>query len=101
MTPKEKKNQLNRQYYERTKAKLFAVRKQRLLEWRAFKATLSCTVCGESHPSALDFHHVIKENKQSVAKLISGYQYARARKEVTEKCIVLCANCHRKLHSEE
>jgi succinate dehydrogenase/fumarate reductase-like Fe-S protein len=32
-------------------------------EWSAFKSTLKCTVCGEDHPAALDFHHTDPNTK--------------------------------------
>jgi len=93
------------EYYRRTKeehiARAAVSRAKAKERWQQFKSTLSCTKCGESHPASLDFHHVIKENKKSVNKLLTNGAYRAAMKEVVEKCIVLCANCHRKLHHEE
>jgi predicted HNH restriction endonuclease len=70
-------------------------------QWTAFKATLACTKCGENHPSTLDFHHVVRspENKK-VHRLIANMAFKKAMEEL-KKCIVLCSNCHRKLHWEE
>jgi len=82
---------------QRTKKKRSALRK----EWKAFKATLSCTQCGFNHTAALDFHHKDPSTKTvSVNALVSNGQYALAMKEV-EKCVVLCANCHRIHHHDE
>jgi hypothetical protein len=69
--------------------------------WAAFKETLSCTVCGENHPATLDFHHVVRspENKK-VHRLVGNGSYKKAIEEI-KKCVVLCANCHRKHHYEE
>ena len=69
--------------------------------WVAFKATLSCTQCGEDHPAALDFHHV-KRNKTNIKlhRLVKDGRFKKAYEEI-KKCEVLCANCHRKLHYEE
>ncbi len=64
-----------------------------------FKKTLYCTVCGENDPACLDFHHLDKSQKDySVSDLVrcSG----KMKKEL-EKCIPICANCHRKLHYYE
>ena len=50
--------------------------------------------CGESDLACLDFHHV-DGTKEGNVSTISG------RKKMMEeiaKCIVVCANCHRKLH---
>lgn len=99
---KKKKQQ---EYYQKNKeafieraAKSRAKAKER---WWAFKKTLSCVRCGESHPATLDFHHVIKENKKSIRGLITKGAYRAAMKEIAEKCIVLCANCHRREHYNE
>lgn len=68
-------------------------------EWFDFKSQLVCTNCGENHIACLEFHHVdpsIKE--ESISRLV----YTRKRlQEELEKCIVLCSNCHRKLHYNE
>ena len=69
-------------------------------KWQEYKATLCCTKCGQNHPSTLDFHHVIKDDKRSVNQLVGAGQYKEALKE-TQKCVVLCANCHRIFHHEE
>lgn len=65
------------------------------------KARVGCATCAEKHPAALDFHHVDPEEKEiSPSRLASkGWGRARIKKEL-DKCIVLCANCHRKLHHE-
>ena len=82
---------------QRTKKKRSALRK----EWKAFKATLYCTKCGFNHHAALDFHHKDPSTKtDSVNALVSNGRYALAMKEV-EKCVVLCANCHRIHHHDE
>jgi hypothetical protein len=72
-------------------------------EWHDFKASLACAHCGASHPAIIDFHHINKDDpdKQHVNNLIKSKRFAAAYKEVKEKCIVLCANCHRIHHYEE
>lgn len=68
----------------------------------ALRQTLSCSSCGESHPATLDFHHTDPTEKESsIAKAVRyGWSKHRIMKEI-EKCIVLCSNCHRKLHYNE
>ena len=93
-------------HYEKNKAAYVARadvrKKQGRAEFAAFKARLSCTSCGESHPATLDFHHVVrKPENRKVHRLIANGQYEAALKEAVEKCIVLCSNCHRKTHWEE
>lgn len=72
-------------------------------EWHDFKCTLACAHCGASHPAIFDFHHVNPNDpdKQRVNELINRKRFAAAYKEIEERCIVLCANCHRIHHYEE
>ena len=65
-----------------------------------FKKTLSCELCGESEPCCLDFHHRDPAEKTGSVALMcrSGHSLDRIFAEI-EKCAVLCANCHRKLHA--
>jgi citrate lyase alpha subunit len=71
-------------------------------KWTQYKATKSCFRCGFSHPAVIDFHHVIKEGKRSVNKLLSKHNSLKAAiREAEEKCIPLCSNCHRILHWTE
>ncbi|MGQ3412767.1 homing endonuclease associated repeat-containing protein [Natrinema sp. LN54] len=63
------------------------------------RARGGCTRCDETDPACLDFHHLdAAEKEMAVGKLIAfGYSKERIKSEI-EKCIVLCANCHRKEH---
>jgi len=59
-----------------------------------------CQMCGYDRCiDALEFHH----NDLSEKKFgISAKGYTRSWKEVMkelDKCVMLCANCHRELHS--
>lgn len=93
-------------YYEKNKAAYIARsdarKKKGREEFAAFKATLSCTKCGESHPATLDFHHVVRDpSNRKVHRLIANGQYEAAMREISEKCVVLCANCHRIEHYKD
>jgi len=95
----------SRKYYEKNKEKVKAastVFKERGKEkWDKYKATLKCARCNESHIACMDFHHTDPSDKEySVSALISSKMFTKAYKEI-KKCIVLCANCHRKHHYEE
>lgn len=70
-------------------------------DWLLYKASKSCTKCGLSHVATIDFHHVVRENKVAIPSLVKAGRYAAAIREAEEKCIPLCANCHRILHWEE
>ena len=71
------------------------IRKAWLLE---YKKTHPCETCGEAHPSCIDFHHRnSKDKKFAISENSKGKCLETLKKEIA-KCIVLCANCHRKLH---
>jgi uncharacterized protein YabN with tetrapyrrole methylase and pyrophosphatase domain len=74
--------------------------KKEVWEWyREIKSHNHCAECGEDHPSCLEFHHLERDDKHG--NISSMIYEGRTRKEIKEeisKCIILCANCHRKLH---
>lgn len=73
-------------------------RKQRFQEW---KRTLSCILCGEPSSCCLDFHHVNPEEKEiAINKAVEHWSWDRIMKEIN-KCVVVCSNCHRKIHAGE
>ena len=72
-------------------------RKKRV-EWDAFVATQKCLHCGMKDPVCLDFHHRDPETKDYPVSQMLTYGWKRIMEEV-DKCIVLCANCHRKEHA--
>ena len=84
------------------KARTAKRRREDKAKFMAYKATLSCEHCGENHPAALDFHHVNPDpSNHKINELVKNRSYKLAYKEIEDKCIVLCSNCHRKHHHEE
>jgi hypothetical protein len=64
------------------------------------KQRLACQSCGESDPCCLDFHHLDRKTKRaSVARMVADNRGKRAILAEIERCVVLCANCHRKAHA--
>ncbi len=56
-----------------------------------------CQVCGyDKCINALEFHH-LEDKKESPSYVIMRWSWKRAKKEL-EKCIMVCANCHREIH---
>lgn len=86
---------------ELTKARSRESRKRYKAAWLAFKGAQACAHCGIQHPALIDFHHVVREGKRSVWGLVMSRNYEEAMKEAREKCLALCANCHRMLHWQE
>lgn len=57
----------------------------------------SCVDCGEMDLRVLDFDHVERSTKfMTVAKMVTGCWSLNKIKEEIAKCVVRCANCHRK-----
>lgn len=92
-----------RRYADPVKASIIADRtRERGIRNRAafreWKATLSCSRCPESHPACLEFHHLDPSGKDFALSAYASKSLARLKREAA-KCIVLCANCHRKEHA--
>jgi 5-methylcytosine-specific restriction endonuclease McrA len=94
-----------KKHYQENKAAYKEAAKRRASEMRVwiqgYKAERGCQKCGYNKCSAaLDFHHVDPNDKEfPIAKMWSyGWGKDRVSREL-EKCIVLCANCHRELHA--
>lgn len=64
------------------------------------KEDSGCVICGESRVICLDFHHKNKNDKNFTISSNLGKSIDELLNEV-EKCIVVCANCHRIIHSED
>ena len=58
---------------------------------------LSCAKCGDTRTYVLDYHHKDSTEKEfTIGKMKKG-SLELIQKEI-DKCIVLCANCHREFH---
>lgn len=65
------------------------------------KRSKGCEVCGELRPYCLDFHHVDKESKMYDCSAMKNGMTEKKVIEELEKCIVVCANCHREIHKDD
>lgn len=63
------------------------------------KGDAGCKICDENDPCCLDLHHLDPDEKEfNVSEAVrTGASWIRIKEEF-EKCIVVCANCHRKIH---
>lgn len=70
--------------------------KQMAVEYKGNK----CVFCGYNRCiGALEFHHINPEEKDfSIASSGTTKSWARIKEEL-DKCICVCANCHREIHN--
>ena len=99
---KECKKEANHQHYLDNKGRYLecnaAFKAKRLAALAALKEDQGCYVCDEATACALDFHHVESEAKEF--DIACGYTLSWERLlEEINKCVVLCKNCHAKLHN--
>lgn len=62
-----------------------------------------CVQCGYSdlrYPGTFAFHHVVPEEKEHTVSQIFGHKWETVVKEL-DKCVMLCLNCHAKVHTED
>ena len=63
------------------------------------KALVGCRRCGIKDHRVLDFHHLGDKDSAIAFAVQDGWSLKRIQAEI-EKCVVLCANCHRIVHAE-
>ena len=91
-----------RGWYRCKQCRLERVKKRRkdmkriLVEYKGGK----CEKCGiETHPSVYEFHH-LNPDKKDFGVSQKGYTRSLEKnKQEVDKCIMLCANCHRLKHA--
>jgi hypothetical protein len=59
-----------------------------------------CCLCDEKEIICLDFHHKDPTRKEAEIATLSrrGWSWKRIKNEI-DKCVVVCSNCHRKIHA--
>ena len=98
----------DREYWQKTKTKRKAQRKindsnvriRNVKEVRNYLKNHPCIDCGESDPIVLEFDH-LGYKVHSISNLVR--RRAAIKKLFTEikKCVVRCANCHRRKTAKE
>lgn len=101
------KRKYDREYYanysddqKRRKYQLQVLRKKNIRsKLNTYKKAHPCS-CGETHLACLEFHHIGDGKEINIADAVRhGWSWKRILQEI-KKCIVVCANCHRKIHFE-
>jgi hypothetical protein len=78
--------------HKKTKSMQF---KQQCVDYKGGR----CSVCGyDKCLPALEFHHVDPSQKET--KIGANFSTFKKAKPELDKCILVCANCHRELHYE-
>ena len=72
--------------------------KQELVDYKGGK----CEICGyDKCINALEFHHLNPEEKEFALNTANYNKSIEKLKKEVDKCILVCANCHRELHYQE
>ena len=64
----------------------------------SWKRDHGCACCEEVEPVVLEFHHPDNNKEFAIASGMVAVSFDRLKAEIA-KCVVVCANCHRKLHA--
>lgn len=90
------KHYCTRCYSAQRKRERRANRKQKAIDYKGGE----CSECGyKKDNSALEFHHTDTSSKEfNISKNSLSRPWEEVQKEL-DKCVLLCANCHREEHS--
>lgn len=80
------------------------ITKKALKDWFVdYKSTLKCEICGYNKCiEALDFHHInVDEKDFAISVMINSQMNKTNIINEINKCMILCANCHREIHSKK
>lgn len=63
------------------------------------KKQYGCQLCQESEPCCLEFHHCSGKKEFNISQSrMMGIGFVKLESEIS-KCIILCSNCHKKVHA--
>ena len=85
----------NKEYYYDKKKEFVKLLKEFI---DSVKMESKCSRCEEDDIACLDFHHISNNKDFNIAESLQrGFAIQKIKEEI-DKCIILCSNCHRKLH---
>lgn len=73
--------------------------KNYLADFQQYKQSLKCFYCPENTSVCLDFHHTDPSTKKYAVSSKANNVPLKTLMEEINKCIVVCKNCHAKLHA--
>ena len=90
------------QYLARAKARRKRVREEFRTNMLTYLSDKKCSMCGEADIRVLEFNHIDPARKSfSISQAVRlGYKWYEVKQEIS-KCEILCANCHKKVTSEQ
>ena len=100
---KQSRQEIDKRYYLKNKKKIYErkmnrrkILKEEIIQMLGNK----CKICGYNKcKDAFDFHHVKGIKGGHINVFLKDESRAKILKEA-KKCLLLCANCHRELHSK-
>lgn len=94
--PKKRSYADRREYIKRAVAKRRKAIREKAIEYKGGE----CSLCGYKQcQDALEFHHALGGKDFGISQDGLTRSWERVRKEI-DKCILICANCHREEHSK-
>lgn len=102
---KECKSLWFKEQYIKNRGRYIQNNNKRRENWKIFIDSFKkkCILCPEDVPVALDFHHLISELKEFKLASFPVHAFNEKQKQKflkeIEKCVVVCSNCHRKIHA--
>ncbi len=67
-------------------------------QFRDWKSQQGCLLCNETEPYCLDMHHLDPSMKEATVSSLTSSGWKKLMTEAS-KCVIVCANCHRKIHA--
>jgi len=69
------------------------------LKINEYKISKGCSICGYNKcGQALEFHHIDNNKEFSIANKVKDSTNLTEVMNEIDKCVLLCANCHREVH---
>lgn len=66
--------------------------------YNEYKSQFTCLICKEAEVVCLDFHHLDGKDKKYNPSRLRQVSIKKMEEEFA-KCVILCSNCHRKVHA--
>ncbi len=94
---KEKQKEYQRNWASKKGPNSWLQKKIELLDSRK---NVPCQSCGEQHPPCcMDLHHLNPSDKKYEISYLKKNGSIKLLEEELNKCVCLCALCHRKIHA--